>query len=205
MHCTKTISLSFRLTLLGLLSVLAACGGKSEQEKACDQAAAGYFPILNGIKCIFGSTDNGTAQQPDSGTAEFTADSPSPGDQVGEYEPNSSLDNANPLAMNDFAISVTGNVALANDAADNFVFTPKHTGDYRVFLCADSCDHALESDTLNLMVLDQSQSTIAATSLGPIDKKTLSLRLYAGVAYYTEVSTFGGQENYRLVIAKNGD
>jgi hypothetical protein len=63
----------------------------------------------------------------------------------------------------------------------------------------------LESGTLNLMVLDQSQTTIAATSLGPVDEKTLTIRLNAGVAYYTEVSTFGVEESYRLAIAKSAD
>jgi hypothetical protein len=201
----KPLSICIRLTLLGLLSVLAACGGKSEQEKACDQMANGYFPILNGIKCLFGSTDNGTAKPSESGTTGFPVDSPSFGDEIGEYEPNTSLDNANPLVLNDSALTVSGKLALADDPSDNFVFTPTHSGDYRVYLCAESCDQALESGTLNLMVLDQSQTTIAATSLGPVDKKTLTIRLNAGVAYYAEVTTFGAEESYRLAIAKSAD
>ena len=200
MHYMKTVSFYVRISLLGLLSALAACGGKSEQEEACDQAAAGYFPILNGIKCVFGSTNDGGAIQSGFG-ASSSADSNLPlGDQIAEYEPNTSLNNANPLVINDTAIAITGRLAFADDAADNFVFTPTHTGDYRVFLCADSCDHALASDTLDLTVLDQSQTTIAAASPGPTNEKALSIRLNAGVTYYTQVSTFGTGENYRLAF-----
>jgi len=202
MHYMKTVSFYVRISLLGLLSALAACGGKSEQEEACDQAAAGYFPILNGIKCVFGSTNNGPAIQSGSGTASFADSNPPLGDQIAEYEPNTPLNNANPLVINDAAIAITGRLAFADDAADNFVFTPTRTGDYRVYLCADSCDHALASDTLDLTVLDQSQTTIAATSPGLTNERALSIRLNAGVAYYTQVSTFGTSENYRLAIVQ---
>jgi hypothetical protein len=207
MYYTKTLSIYVRLALLGLLSVLASCGGggDSEQEKACDQMANGYFFIFNGIKCVFGATDNGTAKPSNSGTTGFISDNPSFGYETLEYEPNTSLDNANPLVLNDSALAVNGQLALADDASDNFVFTPTQSGDYRVYLCADSCDQALESSSLNLMVLDQSQTTIAATSVGITGAKALSIRLEAGLAYYTEVSTFGAEERYRLAITKDTD
>jgi len=205
MSYTKTASTGIRIVLLCLLSALAACGGKSEREEACDQAADGYFPILNGIKCVFGSTDDGIAKPSGSGTTGFSGNGPALGYQVGEYEPNNSLNNANPLVIKDAAVAISGQLASANDAADNFVFTPTQTGDYRVYLCADSCDQVLESDSLNLMVLDQSQTTIAATPMGPIGEKTLTIRLNAGVAYYTEVSALGTDESYHLAIAKNVD
>jgi hypothetical protein len=202
MRYTKTVSLCARLSLLGLLSVLAACGGDSKQEEACDQMAEGHFFIINGIICVFGSADAGTAKPSGSGTTSFPANSPAFGTEIGEYEPNTSLDNANPLLMNDAAIAVNGDLALSHDPSDNFVFTPNTGGDYQVYLCADSCDQVLESGTLNLMVLDQSQTTIAATSLGADGEKTLTIRLDAGIAYYTEVSTFGTQDSYRLAIAR---
>ena len=207
MNYTKMHAVFVRLVLLGLLSVLASCGGgdDSEQEKACDQMANGHFFIINGIMCVFGATDDGTAKLSDSGTTAFTSDSPTFGYETLEYEPNTSLNNANPLVLNDSALAVSGRLALADDASDNFVFTPTQSGDYRVYLCADSCVQALESSTLNLMVLDQSQTTIAATSVGIIGEKALSIRLDAGLAYYAEVSTFGGEESYRLAIVKDTD
>ena len=205
MHYTKTVSIYARLTLFGLLSVLAACGGDSKQEEACDQMAKGHFFMINGIMCVFGTADAGTAKPSGSGTTSLAPDSPTFGNEIGEYEPNTSLDNANPVFFNDAAIAVNGELAVSHDATDNFVFTPNISGDYQVYLCADSCDQTLESGTLNLMVLDQSQTTIAATSLGPVGEKTLTIRLNAGVAYYTEVSTFGALDSYRLAIAKIDD
>ncbi len=203
MHYTNTVNISARIALLGLLSILAACGGKSDQEKACDEVSAGHFPFLNGIMCVFGSTGNGIPIQSNSGSISIAASGPSLADSVGEYEPNSSLNNANPIALNEAATTIAGSLAVADDSADNFVFTPIRTGNYRVYLCADSCDHVLESSALDLMVLDQSQTTIAATSLGRANEKALLARLNAGAAYYITVSSLGADESYRLAIAEN--
>ena len=205
MRYTKSVSLCAHLSLLGLLSELAACGGDSKQEEACDQMAKGHFFMINGIMCVFGTADNGTALPSGSGTTSLAPDSAALGYAISEYEPNTSLDNANPLLINDAAIAVTGKLALSHDAADNFVFTATQSGDYLVYLCAETCNQSRASETLNLMVLDQSQTTIAATSLGLVGEKTLTVRLNAGIAYYTEVSTIGALDSYRLAIAKIGD
>jgi len=201
----KTIATCRHLTLLGLLSALTACGSNSEKEKACDQASAGFFPVINGIICVFGAIDDATLKPSGSGITGFVDDGPTLGYQIGEYEPNGLLDNANPLVINNSAVSIAGNLGAENDAADNFVFTPTQTGNYQVYLCSNSCDQPLESDTLNLMVLDQSQTTIAATALGGISEKTLSVHLSAGTAYYTEVRTMGTSEPYRLAIIASPD
>ena len=205
MQHKSTVSLSVRLVMLGLLSTLAACGGQSEQEKACDQAAAGYFPVLNGIKCLFGSTDNSTAKPPDSGTTSSATTSIPLANQMSEYEPNNTLNNANPVVVADSAISISGQLETINDTADNFVFTPVRTGNYHVYLCADACDQALLNKALSLMILDQSQTTIAATSLGMVGEKALSIQLSAGLAYYAEVTVYGASQNYRLVIVENNN
>ena len=205
MRYAKTANLYTRLTLLALLSVLAACGGDSKQEEACDQMSKGRFFMINGIMCVFGTADAGTAKPSGSGTNSIGPHSVALGYAISEYEPNTLLDNANPLLMNDAAIAVVGDLALSHDATDNFVFTPNYSGDYQVYLCAQSCDQALESETLNLMILDQSQTTIAATSLGPVSEKTLTIRLNAGVAYYTEVSTIAALDRYQLAIIKIDD
>jgi hypothetical protein len=75
----------------------------------------------------------------------------------------------------------------------------------RIISSSLRCDQPLESETLNLMVLDQSQTTIAATALGGISEKTLSVQLNAGTAYYTEVRTMGTSIPYRLAIIKRSD
>lgn len=205
MHYIKPVRTHARLMVLSLLSILAACGGKSEQEAACDQAAAGNFPILNGLVCIFGAADDGAVALAESDTGGPADGNVSYGYQNSEYEPNTSLDNSNPLVVDDDAIAITGIVGRNGDTADNFVFTPSQTGDYRFSLCAAACDQAIADDMLILMVLDQSQTTIASTSLGTKGEKSLALRLSAGVAYYTAVSSFGASGDYRLVIAGTAD
>jgi len=195
MRITTTVSVCIRVALVCLLSMMTACGGQSEQEKACAAVAEGYFPILNGIKCVFGSTEDGTAKLSETDSSDLTD----------EFEPNSTLNNANPVFMADATISISGSLNASTDAADNFIFTPAKSGVYNVYLCAETCDIALSSDSLNLMVLDQSQTTLAATSLGADNEKALSVHLNAGLAYYAEVRTFGATERYRLMIIKRPD
>ena len=195
MSITTTVSVSIRVALVCLLSTLAACGGQSEQEKACAAVAEGYFPILNGIKCIFGSTEDGSAKPSETDSSNLT----------GEYEPNTTLNNANPVFMADATVSITGNLNASNDVADNFVFTPDKSGTYNVYLCAETCDMALYGDALSLMVLDQSQTTLAATSLGTNSEKALLVQMNAGLAYYAEVRTFGATERYHLMIVERPD
>ena len=108
MNYTKTFSTYARLALLSLLSILAACGGDSKQEEACDQMAEGHFFIINGIMCVFGSADAGTALPSGSGTTSIAPDSTAIGYEISEYEPNTLLDNANPLFINDAATSRYG-------------------------------------------------------------------------------------------------
>ena len=201
----NSVSLCARLALLSLLALLAACGGKSEQEEACDQFADGYFPILNGIKCVFGAAEIEITQKsgPDSSVA--ANDSASFGYQGAEYEPNTSLDNANSLVVDDAATVIQGSIGWDGDSADNFVFTPTKTGDYHFSLCTTVCDGAIGDSTLSLTVLDQSQSTIASTALVLVGEQSLSIHLDAGVAYYAAVSSLGARDNYRLVIIGGED
>lgn len=203
MNRTTTTTFCSRMTLIGLLLIIAACGDNPEKELACDRASAGFFPVINGIACLWGASDATTLKPSGSGTTGFTVDSPSLGYPIGEYEPNGLLDNANPLVINDSAVAITGNLGLENDTSDTFVFTPTQTGDYLVYLCSDSCEQPLENDTLSLMVLDQSQTTMAGTVWGTVSEKILSVRLNAGSAYYTEVQTMGAAESYHLVIVAN--
>lgn len=204
--CSKTsLSLCVRLILLSSLSLLAACGGKSEQEEACDQAFAGYFPILNGIKCVFGAAETEVAQKPGADSSVAANDGNSHTERGTEYEPNTSLDNANSVVVDEADTAIRGNIGWDEDVADNFVFTPIRTGDYHFRLCAATCDGATGESALSLTILDQSQTTIASTSVGLAGEESLSIRLDAGVAYYAAVNSFGTSGDYRLLIVRNDE
>ena len=127
-------------------------------------------------------------------------DSEPDGYPTAEFEPNTTLDNANSLAIDRAVTSIEGNLGWNEDIADNFVFTPLRTGDYRILLCAATCDGAIEDRVFSLTVLDQSQTTIASTSPGLSGEESLSIRLNAGVAYYAAVNAFGARGSYRLMI-----
>ena len=126
-----------------------------------------------------------------------------------EYEPNSSLDNANPVHFLPVSgdtlagLDITGNVQEATDASDFFVFTPNRSGDYLVYLCADTCGEQVVDDAVHLMVYDQSQTTIAGTPIGVVEEQMFSVHLTAGLAYYVEVHIYdfaGMTYDYRLVV-----
>jgi hypothetical protein len=197
---TKRLS---QVALLAILSLLAACGDNSEQEEACDQADAGNFVILNGLACIFGSTDGGTTIT----TGATTTSAPQGGVDVGflfdEYEPNSSLQNSNPITLGDAGVKISGAMNFESDMADSFLFTPSQSGAYDLYLCGNSCSEILVSDALSLMVLDQSQTTIDGTALGSSTEQVMTLDLHAGLPYYVEVSTLAGIGDYELVLLKS--
>ena len=126
-----------------------------------------------------------------------------------EYEPNSTLDNANPVSFRSAAadehigIDITGTVNQADDAADFFIFTPPRTGHFLVYLCAETCTESLQSDAVYLMVYDQSQTTLASTPVGAVETQHLGVDLVAGLAYYVEVNGYNSgptTADYRLII-----
>ncbi len=189
-----------RIAMLVILSGLAACGGgKSDQEQACEDAANGVFPILNGIECLTGSTGNGTAGKPtDSGATAFLASGP----VTAEYEPNGVLDNANPVSIAGARVMIEGSIDGGDDRADHFVFAPASSGNYAVYLCSSDCEQTLETDALSLMVLDQTQTTLAGTAIGVNGEQALSIGLDAGMAYYVSVSSVGATGVYHLAIVR---
>ena len=103
---TKLVS---RAVICGLLTVLAACGSNKEPE-AYEQARRGFFPLLNALACLTGAENNISGKPGLSGTTGY---SPNPGQDIAqqfdEYEPNSSLNNANP-------VSLTSDVTVNMDA-----------------------------------------------------------------------------------------
>lgn len=189
-----------RLAAVGLIAILAACGGKSEQEQACEAAADGILPILNGIQCLTGAAGEPASKPADSGVTAIAYDS----SDFAEYEPNTTLDNANPISMGSAGLTIGGQVSAGDDQADHFVFSPQSGGEFSIYLCAATCDSVLQTDALSLMVLDQSQTTMAGTAVGGNDEQTLDIHLEAGMAYYVSVTGISGSDPYRLVIAPSG-
>lgn len=192
-----------RAAICGLLVMLAACGSKKEPE-ACEQARRGFFPLLNALACLTGA-ENSVSGKP--GLSGATGYSPATGQdvgyQIGEYEPNSSLDNANPVSLAIDGIAIAGTITGASDVTDHFVFTPPQSGSYSVYLCDGSCDQVLESAALNIMVFDQTQTTIIGTPLGSQSEQAVTVNMVAGIAYYVAVSGYNSgptTSSYQLAI-----
>lgn len=196
------MKLASRIAICGLVIMLAGCS--KDEPEACEQARNGFFPLLNALACLTGSEDNVTTKSDDSGTTGYSpVDGQDIGYQIGEYEPNSSLNNANPVILSSAGLAIAGTITRASDATDHFVFTPPQSGTYGVYLCDGSCDRVLESAELNVMVYDQSQTTISGTPLGSEGAQAVTVDMDAGIAYYVAVSGYNAGpdvSSYQLAI-----
>ncbi len=126
-----------------------------------------------------------------------------------EFEPNSSLDNANVVTLpagptdTSVGLEIDGSVQSADDSADYFIFTPNRSGVFSAYLCAVTCAEILQDDAVYIMIYDQNQTTIASTSVGSIVAQELAADLSSGLAYYVQVQGYNtgeGSYDYRLVI-----
>lgn len=194
-----------RTTLLMVLAALAACGG-SEDEQPCSQTLA----VLTAGLCLLGEVTYSSTS-----TSGSSSIPPPPSSntvvirRVVEFEPNSTLDNANPVAFRNatadqhIGIEITGSVSQTDDSSDFFILSPPRSGHFLVYLCDESCGETLHSEQVYLMVYDQSQSTIASTPLGSVVKQLLGVDLLAGLAYYVEVNGYNtgpSPVDYKLVL-----
>ncbi len=206
-----TISrMSASLVMTGIM--LAGCGGETEINNACD-----LINELNNASCTIGQSASEPAQQPPATTtppADTSGGSTDGSGQVRvshvtEWEPNNTLDNANPFSFPDkgtadaAAIDIDGSVQQDIDPADFFIFTPVESGLHLVYLCGQTCADRVETGEVYIMVYDQSQTTLESTPVGTESEQWLSVELTAGMAYYVEVNgynTGGGVFPYRLAI-----
>jgi hypothetical protein len=120
---------------------------------------------------------------------------------VAEYEPNNVPDNANILSTT--GSHVDGNVQRGIDGSDFYIFTPPASGSYRISVCEGVCVDTALSDAVYVMVYDQTQTTIAGTPIGVIEKQEVAVELTAGMAYYIEVNGYNADTfayPYRLEI-----
>jgi hypothetical protein len=206
-----------RLGALLAMATLAACGGSGSEEQT--QCPALVAVMTAGLACLGTVTVTSPPPPPAPVSPPPASPPPPPPPPPGsntvrmsfhvEYEPNSTLDNANPVSFRSAApeehigIEITGAVNQVDDPADFFIFTPPRSGQFLVYLCSDTCTESLESDQVYLSVYDQSQTTIASTPVGTVETQRLGVDLVAGLAYYVEVNgynTGSTAEDYKLVI-----
>ena len=192
------------------MTTLAACGG-GEEESQCPELVA---VVTMGFGCL-GTANVSSPPPPPVSPPPASPPPPPPSSNTVrmnfhvEYEPNNTLDNANPVSFGSAApdehigIDIAGAINQSNDTADFFIFTPPRSGHFLVYLCADTCTDALQSDEVYLMVYDQSQTTVASTPVGAVETQRLGLDFVAGLAYYVEVNgynTGSAAADYKLVI-----
>ncbi len=121
-----------------------------------------------------------------------------------DYEPNNTLLNANQVSFGSGpGLRINGSVTGDTDPADFFVFSPHRTDRYSVYLCADICTRFLQTDSVYIMIYDQSHTTIASTPVGTVSEQVLSVDLAEGLAYYVEVNGYNTGVNmfdYAMII-----
>ncbi len=206
----------YRATLLGLLITLAACGG-GDEEVPCNPTNDWFKALVCGLVDATGkpaATEAPTAEYDTNTSSQLVA---TVGDHIesaemiyyNEFEPNSSLDNANVVTLpsgpidTSVGLEIDGSVQSADDSADYFIFTPNRSGVFSAYLCAVTCAEILQDDAVYIMIYDQNQTTIASTSIGSIVAQELAADLSSGLAYYVQVQGYNtgeGSYDYRLVI-----
>ena len=163
-----------RATLIMVLAALTACG--EQDDKQCSQTLA----VLTVGLCLIGEVSHSsppkTEPPPDTDTGGSTdsgggTTTPPSSDivivrRVVEYEPNSTLNNANPVSFrntapeNHIGLDITGSVGQNDDASDFFIFTTPRSGRFLVYLCDGTCGNIVHSDQVYLMVYDQGQTLL---------------------------------------------
>jgi len=217
---TKT---TLQVALLAVLASLVGCGGGVEPApRIC------LVLLLIPVPCSAGTPSSApppTQAPPSSTPPPYTpppATTPPPSTGTGgssgqtavitrvyEFEPNSTLDNANvaqfPAAPPEskVGLDIVGNVQETDDPADFFILTPNRSAHYRIVICSETCVYGVEDDAVYLMLYDQNQTTIAGTPVGTIEEQKLIVELTAGLAYYVGVHGYNTGPiayEYRLAI-----
>ena len=212
MKTSKTSAKSFRLiALMAAASMLAACGGGDSSDASTCQN-----PLLL-IPCVLGAVSSAPADTtPVSGSDSSPTAIAGPFTTAGTaaevakfdaFEPNNTFDNANivtiPFAAD--GIVIGGDLSGSGDDSDTFVFTPNRSGLYSIYICADTCAAAAESDELSIMLLDQSQTTVESSVASGSANLEVAASLTAGMAYYVQVQNAGGVtdgQDFSLVIVE---
>ena len=199
---TATAMIIATVTILAFL-MLTACGGgggggkEQKKERECV-----LYACL--ILCWCEEYASGNAAN-----ATLASTPIMPGD---EYEPNNDPGNASIVDMRtsvqaaESGFELRGRLEGATDTTDFFLFTPPHTGTYRLDLCVESCASYQDDGPAYLMVYDQDQSTLGSTPLGTTSPKDFAVDLVAGLAYYIEINAFEPGEtgkHYRVKVSRH--
>jgi len=206
---TRLTKIIRHAALLAVAASMAACGGGDDSS-----ASTCMNPLLL-IPCILGGlAETQTEVIPSSGTdSSMTAIAGPIGTNGTEaevarfdaFEPNNSFNNANIVTFpftND-GVSIGSNLSGAGDDTDTFIFTPNRTGLHSIYVCAETCASAAEDDTLSIMLLDQSQTTVDSTVASGTSNLEVAAELIAGMAYYVQVRSNDFtmiERDYNLVI-----
>ena len=217
MNITQSIRRALqRLGAILAMTTLAACGG-SEEETQCSALIAVATVGFGCLGTVTVSSPPPPVNPPPASPPPPPPQAQPPGSNIvkmafhAEYEPNNTLDNANPFGFRSatadehIGMEISGSLEHDTDATDFFIFTPPRSGHFLVYLCADTCVETLHSDEVYLMVYDQSQSTLAGTAVGAFEAQSLGVDLVAGLAYYVEVNGYNAnagptKKDYKLVI-----
>ena len=197
------------IALICMLPLLTACGG--EEKSNCSVGDLVKHLCINVAieQAVSGSGSSG-------GTSMLGNDSdgtPQVISEYNEYEPNSSLNNANPMqfpvtdADTNAGIRVVAVVHDTEDISDFFVITPNRSGTYKLSIRTGNAPFTATAESAYLMVYDQSQTTIDSTPVGVDELLQLNVNLTAGLAYYVEVhgyETYSVHYAYTLTIAEAG-
>jgi len=212
------------LVAFGMVACNVEEGGDSANQTSNSNSTRSCTPRSNEQLLQYGFGCRETLP-PDAGSSDGSSGSSSGSDSSGgttsgttypaniahyvEYEPNNIPENANPVAFpfvsGDLVpgIEITGSVRDVSDESDYFILSPNRSGDYAVYLCADTCtDHPTDS-MVAIRVIDQFGAVVAENPLYEESTKILTAGLDAGLPYYVQVFGFdtqGQDYQYRLVI-----
>ena len=206
------------LVFATLVAVLTACGGSDKGKKAdCKEPKTAFESFVCGLVLASGKPTGSEALISGDGayisgqSVEVESSRFESAEIVhyDEFEPNSSLDNANivtlPPGSADVStgVEIEGRMQGAHDSADHYIFTPVRSGSYTVYLCDDTCAETLRDDSVYVMIHDQNQTTITTTPVGVSVKQELTADLVSGLAYYVQIQAYNTNSDiydYRLVI-----
>ena len=213
-----------KLILIVIAAALVACKVEESDDAGNQNGAANFTGSctprsyeelsLYGYGCSETIADNnaGVSTGSNSGDSSGAPASTSHTAQIAkysEYEPNNVPENANPVAFPNVSgdtfpgIEITGAVTDVSDNSDFFILSPQRSGNYAIYLCAETCTEHPTDSMSAIRVIDQAGAVIAGNPLYAESEKILTARLEAGIPYYVQIlgfDTLGQEYPYKLVI-----
>ena len=124
---------------------------------------------IYGYGCSSSGSSSGSGVNPDETAADTSRTANIA--RYEEYEPNNIPENANlvtfPTVSGDDlpGIEISGSVLDVSDESDYFILSPHQSGDYAVYLCADTCTEHPTDSMVAITIIDQFGAEIAGTAL----------------------------------------